>query len=343
MALSALPVNCQSLLQHLLDCNFELLLIGGGARALLDGEPLPTDLDFELRHSQQLADEQWLSFVSDHFDKIVSQYSCRLQKLKFGVCRIELDGCSLEFASPRIESFIDCDTGHSNFTVAVANQFDNTIALTRRDFTFNAFAWCFAHNLSSPALVDPFGGVDDWQKKLLRPCSEFCHRDPVRLLRAVRFEQKYDLIKSSNFLLQLPSFNLQQLSGHYFLRESSKVHFGQFLRRLATIVVEYSLPIPSYLSLLFRAMHDQQLGTCASIKETLFLLAVEQQIIETEFYSIVEQLCLGKKASRKIWDLAKCVVDGKIDRTSAINSLTKAEKSHATHCSERSSQRSEIN
>ena len=119
MALSALPVNCHSVLQHLLDCNFELLLIGGGARAMLDGEPLPLDLDFELRHPQQLADEQWLSFLNDHFDKIVSQYQCRLQKLKFGVYRLELDGFSLEFASPRIEYFDDHDVGHSNFTVKI--------------------------------------------------------------------------------------------------------------------------------------------------------------------------------------------------------------------------------
>ena len=136
----------------------------------------------------------------------------------------------------------------------------------------------------------------------------------------------YDLINSPNFLLQLPFFNLQQLSGHYFLRESSRVHFGPFLLRLATIVLEYHLPIPSYLSLLFRAIHDERLSTCTSIRETLFLLAVEQHIIDAEFYSIVEQLCLGKKASRKIWDLAKCVVDGKIERISAINLITKAKE-----------------
>ena len=48
----------------------------------------------------------------------------------------------------------------------LANQFADEIALIRRDFTFNAFAWRFAHNLSAPALVDPFRGVDDWNNLL---------------------------------------------------------------------------------------------------------------------------------------------------------------------------------
>ena len=58
--------------------------------------------------------------------------------------------------------------------------------LARRDLTINAIA-------QSPegALVDPFGGQQDLQRKVLRHVTEAFREDPVRILRVARFAARF--------------------------------------------------------------------------------------------------------------------------------------------------------
>ncbi|MGH9362036.1 MAG: CCA tRNA nucleotidyltransferase, partial [Thermoanaerobaculia bacterium] len=63
--------------------------------------------------------------------------------------------------------------------------------LARRDFTVNSFAWAPA----SGELADPFGGLDDLARRLLRATTpESFAGDPLRVLRLPRL------------LVQLPGF-----------------------------------------------------------------------------------------------------------------------------------------
>ncbi len=60
--------------------------------------------------------------------------------------------------------------------------------LARRDFTVNALA-CELPDI--PAVIDPFGGMEDIKRKLIRPVSgQSLHLDPLRLLRAFRIAQE---------------------------------------------------------------------------------------------------------------------------------------------------------
>ncbi|MBB5173577.1 CCA tRNA nucleotidyltransferase [Texcoconibacillus texcoconensis] len=63
--------------------------------------------------------------------------------------------------------------------------------LARRDFTLNAMALT-----KSGEIIDPFGGKDDLQRRVLRavenPSDRF-EEDPLRLLRALRFAHQYQL------------------------------------------------------------------------------------------------------------------------------------------------------
>jgi tRNA nucleotidyltransferase (CCA-adding enzyme) len=62
--------------------------------------------------------------------------------------------------------------------------------LYRRDFTINAMAV----GLSDGKLVDHFGGEADLRNKIIRVLHDLSFiDDPTRILRAVRFEQRYDL------------------------------------------------------------------------------------------------------------------------------------------------------
>ncbi len=65
--------------------------------------------------------------------------------------------------------------------------------LRRRDFTINAMMADLDAFLS-PELVlfDPLGGLEDLRAGRLRPCApDAFHQDPVRILRAVRFEAEF--------------------------------------------------------------------------------------------------------------------------------------------------------
>lgn len=69
------------------------------------------------------------------------------------------------------------------------------IDLKRRDFTINAIAY----NVLSQQLVDPLGGLEDLEKKVLRMVSpQNLEDDPLRLLRAYRQAAQLDLTIENN-------------------------------------------------------------------------------------------------------------------------------------------------
>lgn len=115
--------------------------------------------------------------------------------------------------------FLDRTTGEE-FTLASSVEED----LRRRDLTVNAIAMD-----DSGHLIDPFSGLEDLRKKVLRHVrSENFFTDPLRVLRTVRF------------LLQLPGFKIDpetkelikkvaetqeyaQLSGERIIKELKRV------------------------------------------------------------------------------------------------------------------------
>ena len=58
--------------------------------------------------------------------------------------------------------------------------------LSRRDLTINALA-----KDASGELIDPFGGVKDLEKRLIRHVSDAFTEDPVRILRAAKFAARF--------------------------------------------------------------------------------------------------------------------------------------------------------
>lgn len=95
--------------------------------------------------------------------------------------------------------------------------------LFRRDFTINAMAL----RLNAKAfgrLVDFFGGRNDIQKKIIRVIHALSFiEDPTRIIRAVRFEQRYDFhisIQSEKLIKNALSLKLvERLSGSRIVHE----------------------------------------------------------------------------------------------------------------------------
>jgi tRNA nucleotidyltransferase (CCA-adding enzyme) len=77
--------------------------------------------------------------------------------------------------------------GYKGFTVYAAPDVSLEDDLRRRDLTINAMA-----KDERGALIDPFGGRQDLERRLLRHVSPAFAEDPVRILRVARFAARFD-------------------------------------------------------------------------------------------------------------------------------------------------------
>lgn len=97
-----------------------------------------------------------------------------------------LKGSALDIAMPRRE---ECrGRGHRDFEVFVDPFLGTYRAARRRDFTINALM----ENVLTGELLDPFGGVRDLEKGVIRHVSgETFPEDPLRVLRAAQFAARF--------------------------------------------------------------------------------------------------------------------------------------------------------
>lgn len=106
--------------------------------------------------------------------------------IKHGTVTVIIDSHPIEITTMRIDGEYS-DNRHPQQVSFTRNINDD---LSRRDFTVNAMAY-------NPkiGLVDPFGGIEDIKKRLIRcvgqPNIRF-HEDALRILRAVRFASVLD-------------------------------------------------------------------------------------------------------------------------------------------------------
>jgi len=77
--------------------------------------------------------------------------------------------------------------GYKGFTVHAAPDVTLEDDLRRRDLTINAMA----KDPQTGALIDPFGGQADLDRRVLRHVSEAFTEDPVRILRVARFAARF--------------------------------------------------------------------------------------------------------------------------------------------------------
>jgi len=105
----------------------------------------------------------------------------------FGVITMSIKGINYDFSFPRTES--KTGVGHKGFLVKPDKNLTFEIAASRRDFTI----YSMGIKLPEMTLADPFNGISDLKKGVLKHVSDAFSEDPLRALRAVHFAARFNL------------------------------------------------------------------------------------------------------------------------------------------------------
>jgi poly(A) polymerase len=156
------------------DLNQETYVIGGFVRDLILNRPSP-DIDVvTIGSGIQLAE-----MVAKRLGPAIHVSVFK----NFGTAMLKYQSLEVEFVGARKESY------QENSRKPVVE--DGTLEedQNRRDFTINALAICLNSNRYGE-LIDPFGGIQDIEDKIIRtplePGITFSD-DPLRMMRAIRF------------------------------------------------------------------------------------------------------------------------------------------------------------
>jgi len=159
-----------------------LYLVGGIVRDLHLGVPIES-LDFDLTTDARPLE------IKELVKPLAS--AVWAQGERFGTIGCRIGGRPYEITTHRAESYSD---GSRKPDVVFGD--DIELDLSRRDFTINAMAIRVARDAADAELIDPFGGADHLEERVLRTPIEpevSFQDDPLRILRAARFIARYAL------------------------------------------------------------------------------------------------------------------------------------------------------
>ncbi len=186
-----IPETVRKVSSILSNAGFENFLVGGCVRDLLIGrEPKDWDITTNATPEQIIGLFPHTFYENEYGTVGVVNDAPTLEEV--GVPTAERVGKNLdvvEVTPYRIES------GYSDMRHPDKVEWGETIEqdLARRDFTMNAVAYEIENN----KIIDPFGGVEDIKKKLIRTVGKPEERfgeDALRMLRALRFSAELGFV-----------------------------------------------------------------------------------------------------------------------------------------------------
>lgn len=218
-----LPFKIKEICLKLKSAGFEAYVVGGTIRDIIINREIS---DFDI--------------TTNAFpDEIKSVFPNAKHYGDFGTMLIVEDGIKVEITPYRN----DAPGRKPNYT------FGGTIYtdLSRRDFTINSIAY----DPIEDKLIDPFGGIDDIEKRVIR-CTGSTRRiweDPLRAMRAARFQAQlgFSIEASTLYALKAQSCELATVSWERIRDELSKIltadyNFEGLITLVITDLMNYIIP-----------------------------------------------------------------------------------------------------
>lgn len=219
--------------------------VGGAVRDLLIGvEPKDYDL------TTPWTPEQTEAFIHGKGRRVwkVGQ--------KFGTVGVKLDGELVEITTFRTEQY----TPEAGRKPEVRWGQSISDDLLRRDFTINAIA-----ARPNGTLVDPFGGIEDIEQKVLRAVGNAKTRfreDPLRILRGVRLAASYGLTvePATEKRMRSMRWELLRISKERIIDEIGKMMLTEpgSAKRALRMMFEFEIWQPIFPELQLQFGFDQQ-------------------------------------------------------------------------------------
>jgi tRNA nucleotidyltransferase (CCA-adding enzyme) len=172
-----LPGAVRDVLERLASAGFEAALVGGSVRDLVTGT---TPLDWDVA-------------TAGPPERVEALFPGSSWENRFGTVTVRADGMQVEVTTYRHEGpYLDRRRPqHVRWGSSLRDD------LARRDFTVNALAWQPTDLAAgSGVLIDPYDGIGDLQRGVLRAVGEPAERfseDALRMVRAVRFSTRLEL------------------------------------------------------------------------------------------------------------------------------------------------------
>lgn len=155
--------------------NQTVFIVGGYVRDLLMKREVPTDIDF-------VTEQNGMDLAKAVAQEINPKLKVSVFK-NYGTAMFKYNGLDLEFVGARKESYSENSRKPNVETGTLEDD------QKRRDFTINALAVSLNKN-NFGELIDPFNGISDMEKKIIRtplePTQTYSD-DPLRMMRAIRF------------------------------------------------------------------------------------------------------------------------------------------------------------
>ena len=147
--------------------------------------------------------------------ELSSRYELDLVGASFGV--IELLRENVDVALPRRETKLGL--GHRAFETECDPSLSVRDAAARRDFTINAI---YKDPLTGE-FVDPWGGKDDLEKRILRHVSPHFSEDPLRVLRGMQFVARFGLEAAAETIEICRAMAIENLARERLFEEWAKL------------------------------------------------------------------------------------------------------------------------
>ena len=207
------PDSIQHMCSLLCEHGFQAYIVGGCIRDAALGL-IPHDYDI----TTNAKPEQII--------QIFGAENCSEYGRAFGTVGVKHSGGFAEITTFRTETDYT-DYRHPATVLFADSIFDD---LARRDFTWNAMAWDFQNQ----QLVDPFGGQQDLQNKILRcvgvPSARF-REDALRILRGLRFCARFGFQPDTltDAAMRAAAFQLKYISAERIFSELRAMLMGDYI------------------------------------------------------------------------------------------------------------------